>query len=183
VGARDTLLRLPLFCSARCSTGRSTAGGSSTTEVCCPHDDSALHSYSLTPFILCPWRLVHFFLDLPSGLLLLLAVLLMRSRVWRKCHLRIFTVAGPLDNSIEMDRLIRDYLYELRIAASVEIVELVRARARCLLTHRLSPRPPSPTSAHACPAFLSRWPIARNLLSPDAGLGGFAVQYGIVERV
>ncbi|KAJ4458242.1 Cation-chloride cotransporter [Paratrimastix pyriformis] len=65
------------------------------------------------------WWVVH-----DGGLLLLLPVLLKRSKIWKKCRLRIFSVAGQFDNSVEMERLIKQYLYDLRIEATVEIIDL-----------------------------------------------------------
>ena len=48
------------------------------------------------------------------------------SQVWRKCSIRIFTVAQLEDNSIQMKKDLATFLYHLRIEAEVEVVEMVR---------------------------------------------------------
>eukprot|EP00771_Trimastix_marina_P002565 gnl/Trimastix_PCT/3704.p1 GENE.gnl/Trimastix_PCT/3704~~gnl/Trimastix_PCT/3704.p1 ORF type:complete len:1089 (+),score=198.39 gnl/Trimastix_PCT/3704:48-3314(+) len=65
------------------------------------------------------WWIVH-----DGGLLLLLPFLLMRNKVWKGCKLRIFSVADAEDNSIQMEKDIKEYLYSLRIEAEVQIVEM-----------------------------------------------------------
>lgn len=50
-----------------------------------------------------------------------------RPQVWRKCRMRIFTVAQVDDNSIQMKKDLQMFLYHLRISAEVEVVEMVRA--------------------------------------------------------
>ncbi|MEQ2169812.1 hypothetical protein GOODEAATRI_029013, partial [Goodea atripinnis] len=45
--------------------------------------------------------------------------------VWRKCKMRIFTVAQMDDNSIQMKKDLTTFLYHLRIDAMVEVVEMV----------------------------------------------------------
>uniref|UniRef100_I3N5M9 Solute carrier family 12 member 7 n=1 Tax=Ictidomys tridecemlineatus TaxID=43179 RepID=I3N5M9_ICTTR len=45
--------------------------------------------------------------------------------VWRKCRMRIFTVAQVDDNSIQMKKDLQVFLYHLRISAEVEVVEMV----------------------------------------------------------
>lgn len=47
-------------------------------------------------------------------------------QVWRKCGMRIFTVAQMEDNSIQMKKDLATFLYHLRIEAEVEVVEMVR---------------------------------------------------------
>lgn len=47
-------------------------------------------------------------------------------QVWRKCKMRIFTVAQMDDNSIQMKKDLATFLYQLRIEAEVEVVEMVR---------------------------------------------------------
>lgn len=47
-------------------------------------------------------------------------------KVWRKCKMRIFTVAQMDDNSIQMKKDLIIFLYHLRIDAVVEVVEMVR---------------------------------------------------------
>lgn len=59
-------------------------------------------------------------------------------QVWRKCNIRIFTVAQLEDNSIQMKKDLATFLYHLRIEAEVEVVEMVRK-----LTLRTK-RPPFP---------------------------------------
>lgn len=47
------------------------------------------------------------------------------AQVWRKCKIRIFTVAQLDDNSIQMKKDLTTFLYHLRIEALVEVVEMV----------------------------------------------------------
>lgn len=68
------------------------------------------------------WWIVH-----DGGLLMLLPFLLKQHRTWRNCKLRIFTVAQMEDNSIQMKKDLKMFLYHLRIAAEVEVVEMVGA--------------------------------------------------------
>jgi potassium/chloride transporter 4/5/6 len=65
------------------------------------------------------WWIVH-----DGGLLMLLPFLLKQHRTWRKCRMRIFTVAQPEDNSIQMKKDLKTFLYHLRIEADVEVVEM-----------------------------------------------------------
>lgn len=51
---------------------------------------------------------------------------LLVAQVWRKCKMRIFTVAQMDDNSIQMKKDLITFLYHLRIDAEVEVVEMVR---------------------------------------------------------
>lgn len=60
-----------------------------------------------------------------GGLLMLLPHLLKQHRTWKSCRLRIFTVAQPTDNSMQMREDLRKFLYHLRIEAQVDIVEMV----------------------------------------------------------
>ncbi|KAK2506838.1 hypothetical protein MC885_010358 [Smutsia gigantea] len=66
------------------------------------------------------WWIVH-----DGGLLMLLPFLLRQHKVWRKCRMRIFTVAQEDDNSIQMKKDLQMFLYHLRISAEVEVVEMV----------------------------------------------------------
>ncbi|XP_075864034.1 solute carrier family 12 member 7 isoform X1 [Microcebus murinus] len=66
------------------------------------------------------WWVVH-----DGGMLMLLPFLLRQHKVWRKCRMRIFTVAQEADNSIQMKRDLQTFLYHLRISAEVEVVEMV----------------------------------------------------------
>ncbi|XP_034654488.1 solute carrier family 12 member 6 isoform X1 [Drosophila subobscura] len=65
------------------------------------------------------WWIVH-----DGGLLMLLPFLLKQHRTWRNCKLRIFTVAQIEDNSIQMKKDLKTFLYHLRIEADVEVVEM-----------------------------------------------------------
>uniref|UniRef100_A0A8C6W0F1 Solute carrier family 12 member 5b n=1 Tax=Nothobranchius furzeri TaxID=105023 RepID=A0A8C6W0F1_NOTFU len=66
------------------------------------------------------WWIVH-----DGGMLMLLPFLLRQHKVWRKCKMRIFTVAQMDDNSIQMKKDLLIFLYHLRIDAAVEVVEMV----------------------------------------------------------
>ncbi|CAI5671786.1 unnamed protein product [Oreochromis niloticus] len=60
--------------------------------------------------------------------------LLRQHKVWRKCSMRIFTVAQMEDNSIQMQKDLLTFTYQLRIDAEVEVVEMVyvlRPRHNC----------------------------------------------------
>lgn len=46
-------------------------------------------------------------------------------QVWKKCKMRIFTVAQMDDNSIQMKKDLQMFLYHLRLNAEVEVVEMV----------------------------------------------------------
>ncbi|XP_029011107.1 solute carrier family 12 member 5-like isoform X1 [Betta splendens] len=65
------------------------------------------------------WWIVH-----DGGMLMLLPFLLRQHKVWRKCKMRIFTVAQMDDNSIQMKKDLMTFLYHLRIDAEVEVVEM-----------------------------------------------------------
>lgn len=65
------------------------------------------------------WWIVH-----DGGLLMLLPFLLMQHKVWRKCKMRIFTVAQLDDNSIQMKKDLQVFMYHLRLDAEVEVVEM-----------------------------------------------------------
>lgn len=60
-----------------------------------------------------------------GGLLMLLPHLLRQHRTWKSCQLRVFTVAQPSDNVIQMRDDLAKFLYHLRIEAQVDIVEMV----------------------------------------------------------
>lgn len=49
-------------------------------------------------------------------------------QVWKNCKMRIFTVAQLEDNSIQMKKDLKTFLYHLRIDAEVDVVELVTYR-------------------------------------------------------
>ncbi|XP_071973870.1 solute carrier family 12 member 4 isoform X3 [Engystomops pustulosus] len=65
------------------------------------------------------WWIVH-----DGGMLMLLPFLLKQHKVWKKCRMRIFTVAQMDDNSIQMKKDLATFLYQLRIEAEVEVVEM-----------------------------------------------------------
>ncbi|CAL4060077.1 unnamed protein product, partial [Meganyctiphanes norvegica] len=66
------------------------------------------------------WWIVH-----DGGLLMLLPFLLRQHKVWKGCKMRIFTVAQLEDNSIQMKKDLKTFLYHLRIDAEVEVVEMM----------------------------------------------------------
>ena len=57
---------------------------------------------------------------------MLLPFLLKQHRTSKNCRMRIFTVAQLEDNSIQMKKDLKMFLYHLRIEAEVEVVEMVR---------------------------------------------------------
>ncbi|KAM7401309.1 hypothetical protein PAMA_005482 [Pampus argenteus] len=65
------------------------------------------------------WWIVH-----DGGMLMLLPFLISQHKVWRKCKMRIFTVAQMDDNSIQMKKDLQMFLYHLRLDAVVEVVEM-----------------------------------------------------------
>ncbi|KAG7310451.1 hypothetical protein JYU34_003233 [Plutella xylostella] len=65
------------------------------------------------------WWIVH-----DGGMLMLLPFLLKQHRSWKNCKMRIFTVAQMEDNSIQMKKDLKMFLYQLRIEAEVEVVEM-----------------------------------------------------------
>lgn len=94
-----------------------------------------------------------------GGLLMLLAHLLKQHRTWKSCSLRIFTVAQPGDDARQMRKDLSEFLYQLRIEAQVDIVELVSC-ARFIQAR------PKFVAAAAAAAALSRDNICiLNLLS------------------
>uniref|UniRef100_A0A452S5F3 Solute carrier family 12 member 6 n=1 Tax=Ursus americanus TaxID=9643 RepID=A0A452S5F3_URSAM len=101
------------------------------------------------------WWIVH-----DGGMLMLLPFLLKQHKVWRKCSIRIFTVAQLEDNSIQMKKDLATFLYHLRIEAEVEVVEMVR---------KLSLRSNGPPSPISYPVFLELhlvWEIVIAVLGP-----------------
>ncbi|ESO89778.1 hypothetical protein LOTGIDRAFT_124442 [Lottia gigantea] len=69
------------------------------------------------------WWIVHILLN-DGGMLLLLAFLLAQNYTWKNCKLRIFTIAQLEDNSVQLKQDLEKYLYQLRIKASVIVVEM-----------------------------------------------------------
>lgn len=59
-----------------------------------------------------------------GGILTVLPYLLQKSRIWKKCRLRIFAVAQMEDNSIAMQRDLEGLLARYRINAEAHTVEL-----------------------------------------------------------
>ncbi|ELR57139.1 Solute carrier family 12 member 7, partial [Bos mutus] len=82
-----------------------------------PHNQQRLSSGHIDV-----WWIVH-----DGGLLMLLPFLLRQHKVWRRCQMRIFTVAQVDDNSIQMKKDLQTFLYHLRISAEVEVVEMVES--------------------------------------------------------
>jgi len=65
------------------------------------------------------WWIVH-----DGGLLMLLPFLLKQHRTWKQCRLRIFTIAQKEDDSKKMKKDLKQFLYQLRIDADVEVLEM-----------------------------------------------------------
>lgn len=65
------------------------------------------------------WWIVH-----DDGLLLLVAHLLQQHKIWRKCKLRVYTVAEKLDNPELVKRNLENFLDLIRIKAEVRVLEL-----------------------------------------------------------
>nr|VZH91199.1 unnamed protein product [Spirometra erinaceieuropaei] len=59
-----------------------------------------------------------------GGILLLTAYLLLRNRVWCKCRLRVFVVTSEPDPQGVLKNTMTRFIYDLRITAEVQIVEL-----------------------------------------------------------
>jgi len=57
-------------------------------------------------------------------MMLLLAHLIRKSKIWKNTKLRIFTVAQLEDDSLKMKADLRKILYELRIQANVSVIEM-----------------------------------------------------------
>uniref|UniRef100_A0A8B9LK37 Solute carrier family 12 member 7b n=1 Tax=Astyanax mexicanus TaxID=7994 RepID=A0A8B9LK37_ASTMX len=81
--------------------------------------DSFPHQERLGEGTIDVWWIVH-----DGGMLMLLPFLLRQHKVWRKCKMRIFTVAQMDDNSIQMKKDLQMFLYHLRLDAEVEVVEM-----------------------------------------------------------
>lgn len=71
------------------------------------------------------WWIIH-----DGGLLFLIAFLLKRSKVWSHCRIRLFTVAQMEDDSVTMKKDLEHYMYQLRIEAEVNIVEMVKQETK-----------------------------------------------------
>ncbi|PAV64333.1 hypothetical protein WR25_25400 [Diploscapter pachys] len=59
-----------------------------------------------------------------GGILMLIAYLLRKNKIWKGCTLRIFAI-GESDRGVEMKRDLQKYIYMLRIDAEVFIVDLL----------------------------------------------------------
>lgn len=66
------------------------------------------------------WWIIH-----DGGLLFLVAFLLKRNKVWSRCRIRLFTVTQTEDDSVAMKRDLEQYMYQLRIEAEVDVIEMV----------------------------------------------------------
>ena len=55
---------------------------------------------------------------------MLIPFLLRQHKVWKHCNLRIFTVAQLEDNSLQMKRDLHTFIYQLRIKAEVDVIEM-----------------------------------------------------------
>ncbi|CAH8652259.1 unnamed protein product [Heterobilharzia americana] len=77
------------------------------------------------------WCIVH-----DGGLLLLTSYLLMRNRVWRKCHLRVFVVANEDDDTVNLKKDMTKFMYDLRIHASVDVVAMSTADISAYVAQR-----------------------------------------------
>ncbi|XP_052060467.1 solute carrier family 12 member 4-like isoform X2 [Mytilus californianus] len=65
------------------------------------------------------WWIVH-----DGGMLMLLPFLLKQHRTFKNCKLRIFTIAQLEDNTVQMKKDLETFMYQLRINAEVEVVEM-----------------------------------------------------------
>lgn len=94
------------------------------------HDGGLL---MLLPFLLRQHKVSESRSSIASAHLSLLSILvsylcLVNVQVWRKCKMRIFTVAQMDDNSIQMKKDLQMFLYHLRLDAEVEVVEMVNSQ-------------------------------------------------------
>uniref|UniRef100_T2M3T2 Solute carrier family 12 member 6 n=1 Tax=Hydra vulgaris TaxID=6087 RepID=T2M3T2_HYDVU len=65
------------------------------------------------------WWIVH-----DGGLMLLITFLLVHHKVWKKCSVRLFTIAQISDNSLQIKKDLVDLLYNLRLTAEIEVIEM-----------------------------------------------------------
>jgi hypothetical protein len=65
------------------------------------------------------WWIIH-----DGGLLLLIVFLLKKRKMWRRCKLRLFTVAYMHENSTQIKNDLMQYIYHLRIQAEVDVIEM-----------------------------------------------------------
>lgn len=59
-----------------------------------------------------------------GGLCLLIAYLLTQHKVWRRCKIRVIAIAQENDNNVKIQKDLHDYVYKLRINATILVVEL-----------------------------------------------------------
>jgi solute carrier family 12 (potassium/chloride transporter), member 4/6 len=62
-----------------------------------------------------------------GGLLMLLPFLLRKHKTWKNTKLRLFTIASITDNSLDMQKDLEKFLYQLRIEAQVFVIEMPEA--------------------------------------------------------
>ena len=65
------------------------------------------------------WWIIH-----DGGLLLLIAFLLKKHKIWHKCKLRLFTVAHMQENSVQIKNDLMQFMYHLRIQAEIDVIEM-----------------------------------------------------------
>jgi len=60
-----------------------------------------------------------------GGLLMLLPFLLHKHKTWKNTTVRLFTIAQMEDNTVQMKKDLERFLYHLRIAATVNVIEML----------------------------------------------------------
>ncbi|XP_055331888.1 solute carrier family 12 member 6-like [Paramacrobiotus metropolitanus] len=65
------------------------------------------------------WWIVH-----DGGLLMLLPFLMLKTKTWKHCKMRLFTVAQLEDNTVQIQKDLENFLYGLRINAEAHVVEM-----------------------------------------------------------
>ncbi|MED6254258.1 hypothetical protein ATANTOWER_021289, partial [Ataeniobius toweri] len=108
-----------LFSSLHAETVRETTAAHQALLVAKNVDSFPTNQDRLGEGTIDVWWVVH-----DGGMLMLLPFLLRQHKVWRKCKMRIFTVAQMDDNSIQMKKDLQMFLYHLRLDAEVEVVEM-----------------------------------------------------------
>jgi len=82
------------------------------------HEDWPATVSHTTPIDL--WWVVH-----DGGLLLLLSIILRKHKKWHHCPLRVFIVCGSKDDPKQLEGVIKDFLYNMRITpARLKVVQL-----------------------------------------------------------
>lgn len=83
------------------------------------------------------WWIVH-----DGDLLLLIAHLLRKHRIWRGCRLRIYMVAERSEGNVEqLQRGLEELVNDVRIDAEVNVVEVDTLSIAPCVMHRPSPSP------------------------------------------